>query len=262
MGCTQSRSLEKPLSREEEILQEYEQNFGMSGLLAKDISEGVRFFSIDKLSKDELHEALANHGWKFNPFGDSTYLDLFLDECCLTSENQVDSKKVILLGLLLGIGTVETKASILFEICDLDVSEKVSGSELKGALKMLTNLALDEVPSFIEKNIQTEERRTLTKFRSMITKMKSTIVSHMIENFISGDEEIDKEDFIVVCQQTKAKYLTSSVGLRNFAIKSYLQVKEFDNILLSLKAKGETEKLASPEETMQLLKDLNSEISP
>lgn len=236
MGCTNRKELECPLKQEEEMILDYEQGFGLSNISVKELYKGIRTYSIEEIHMRDLENVLTQLGWSPKPFEDKSLLEKYLLEYCKVSEELINSKKVIMLGILLGRGSLESKAKILFDVCDLDVSGNVSKEELIWSFKTLVRIALREIPTLAEQSLDPKLKRQISKFRSIITKMEETIVQHMLENFITGEEEIDQSDFIIVIQQTKSKHLISSVALRNFTYLSYKQVREFDNTLLSLKS--------------------------
>lgn len=262
MGCTSVRALEATLSLEEEALQEYEDSFGLSNINSNALYSNIRTHSVEEVHIKDIEDVLTSLGWAPRPFEESSLLMKFLLQYCKASDELINSKKLIMLGILLGCGSLESKALILFEVCDIDVSGKVSKSEMIDSFRNLIKIALNEIPSFAEQNIDPKMRRQIANFRSMISSMEATIVQHMLENFFSEeDEEIDSSDFIVVLQQTKAKYLTSSVGLRNFTFKAWEQVKKFDRILINLKVNKNLKDL-NLRQMVEVLNDIDRETQP
>jgi hypothetical protein len=233
MGCTQ-RKLESPLTEEELLLQDYEDNFGLDDVSSTSMYEAIRAASIERTPLQEILSGLSNLGWTVDLFGKTTLVEEFLRKHCGSENDLISGKKAILFFLLLGKDSLENKAKILFDVCDLDVSESVSKEELDEVLTSLVEIALEEIPSFIESTVGEKDKRQLSKLRSKVTTMMKTIVLHMTETFLMDEEEIDKPTFIVVVQQTKAKFLTSSVGLRNFAFKSYCTFKRYEQMSLAL----------------------------
>ena len=65
-----------------------------------------------------------------------------------TSEDTWESRKLLLLALLLGKGTISAKAASLFSLFDLEYNKYLTSEELESMLEQVVRVALDVLPRY------------------------------------------------------------------------------------------------------------------
>lgn len=233
MGCSNNR--EKSINLEEErIIGIAEDLLKFTSLDALLIDRTIHRYSISnrltgsqfEAAHRDLNISFEDYNRERTPLGE--FYNSFLNHDGLT----YSTTKLCSLGLLLGKGSVKTKASILFQNYDLDLSKSIDQGEFKVLLEDLVDIALIRIPKLALRFAGEAETFLLKKYNRRIVSIKRIVTKFYIilihpekEKILSYQEFIDKFD------SEDIQALVSSQRLREVATRHYNTVIAPSNLV-------------------------------
>lgn len=211
--CSQSKDFEQ---EEESLITYYEHTLGFSSHSAQHICTQVQILTVnERLNWNRLRHL----AWKLdlNISGiQSTEQPIGQFYAQLKQDTDWSARQLCLLGILLGQGSVSVKASLLFNLYDLEYVGVLPPTRISSILQDLCALAFTHLPQFalsmLEHSQDSVKSDLLTRYAGRLAAARysaATFLSHILveEQPISAEEFISKA-------QTKTKYLFSARQLR------------------------------------------------
>jgi len=201
MGCCASNIEQPPLPKielleEEKKIQQQEKTMLFFDKYSKEVELQLKSKSTkDKLSTPQLRRVAFHLKIDSSVFQDPSkpefkFLNLFRSEGSL-----YDVSVLSLYGIMIGQGTVEEKASILFDHFDADASGMMNKEEIRQMLEKMIEISVDKVPQItIIQNVLTEEAKE--SYVKLLLSAKDSFIGSLTEKITGEGEEINLEGFI------------------------------------------------------------------
>lgn len=140
-----------------------------------------------------------------------------------TTLREYDTRKLCVLGALLGKGEIENKISILFEQFDRDASGSMDYKEFKTMLSIIIEIALVQLPNFaIELTHNLAIKRRLTKYAKRLSLTTKALVMYF-RYLVASDAEnnLSLPDLIKAVEDPEFKLIFSTAKLRSIGYEKY-----------------------------------------
>lgn len=142
------------------------------------------------------------------------------------SQGLYDTRKLCVLGVLLGKGYIDTKMNILFEIFDRDASGSIDYKEFKNMLQIIIEIALVQIPTLAMNITQdTMLKRRLSKYvrrLSLVTKALVLYFRYLVHSNSKTDLTITQ--LIEASEDPEVEIMFSTTKLRSAGCEKYQSV--------------------------------------
>ena len=193
MGCNQARS---DLIYEEQVVRECEAKLNFKSVSLIDFT--FRKFSFNRVVNHlQFEEAAKEIGLTPNT---KFYEDLF-------NLGEVELKKLLVLGVILGKGEDYQKAVLLFQVYDHSNSYEISSADVADLLETVAQLFTKNVATVIG------SRPGIATYLDNCYSMKDPGNKALCRRIMKNQTAISRDDF---CDFFIEKRLLSSSGIRNF----------------------------------------------
>ena len=143
----------------------------------------------------------------------------------LKSGEEYLCQRLVAMGVLLGTGELEDKATLLFEHCDDDFEGKIQRSKFRGLLDDIMTVAVEAIPCCAVgpgENMVTQDE--MTTYISTLSKAKNAAADAIMKKLFGTTTETTRELFLNACKQGEAVSLLSSAGMRKFLVETHKKV--------------------------------------
>lgn len=217
--------------RAEELISLYEQALPFCSKTAKSLDNELHCYTPDKeLTAEQLSRAFQSLS-----IAPSPELDKLLEFFKLNSK---DGREVYsltglsTLGILIGKGTIERKAELLFGNYDEDSSNAIDHVELRELLRNLLNISLRFIPKFALSLLPEGEKSALIEYNFILHTVADSLVGYFAGYFMSLDvDELSLDNLIGSLIDEEVQMLTSAQNLRIFAFKKYQNISHSVKII-------------------------------
>jgi hypothetical protein len=142
------------------------------------------------------------------------------------SQGLYDTRKLCVLGVLLGKGSIDTKMNILFEIFDRDASGSIDYKEFKNMLQIIIEIALVQLPTLaINMTENAVLKRRLSKYvrrLSLVTKALVLYFRYLVHSDSKTDLSIS--ELIEASEDPEVEIMFSASKLRGAGCEKYKSV--------------------------------------
>ena len=126
------------------------------------------------------------------------------------------------MGVLLGTGELEDKATCLFEHCDDDFTGKISASAFRSLLNDILAVSTDAIPlCAVGKGENMVSQDEMTTYNSTLSKAKNSASEAIMKKLFGSAQEVTKDAFINAAKEGDAVSLLSSHGVRKFLVETH-----------------------------------------
>ncbi|OMJ91397.1 hypothetical protein SteCoe_6081 [Stentor coeruleus] len=195
MGCIEGRA------DTEEQLKEAEANLGFKDLPVDLINTTMRKYSFrSKINQAQLER--INYQLKLSIVPPNFYVQAFLNSL-RKSDGTFSLREFLVLGVLLGKGLSEEKASIMYQIFDEMLEDSIERNRLTGEVfKTISKISIEITPHLIKHN-----KEYITKLLEKQSMTIKSVINRFPENLIVCNEK----DFIkYMCFIENGNLLTTS----------------------------------------------------
>lgn len=215
MGCAQTTGTAS-LSETEKIMKSFEDKLNYKALSAKDTTLHLKKFSVDNhLSLLQFKQAAESIGLEVDFETIDSFSRKFYQH--FNNHSKYDTRKLIVLGILLGQGTSIEKATLLFEEWDVNCDAKAGNEEFSAMLEHLYDVAVDILPQIdptIAENAETKA------YLERVAAGKEVGMGSMKKKVMEQQESCDKAEFIsklaalnILNSHTFRTYLSAASGV-------------------------------------------------
>jgi hypothetical protein len=135
------------------------------------------------------------------------------------------ANRLIALGVLLGNGTNEEKAEILFEHCDEDFTMRIERNAFKTLLDDLMHVAIESIPEVgVGKGEGFVVQDQMTTYQTTLRKVRATASNELLDKIFGKSTDIAKDMFVRVLKDGDGAAVTSSHEIRKFCVAVHKRV--------------------------------------
>ncbi|OMJ84529.1 hypothetical protein SteCoe_14336 [Stentor coeruleus] len=214
MGCLQSHV---ELSREDKIIADMELQLEYAGLNCIKVDYVIRRYSENReINKFQWDNIVAELGIKSKNYRNCPELEAFYDT--FTNENQcINTKELLILGILLSLGQIRTKARLLFEIYDSENLKVIDQSCIEDLFEILKKITIVRLPMLVNNNNEPPENRRKIELYARVLNAKSLRAKQQFIKLLSDNKDkIPLEEFKVKFDVFENALLLSTFGFRSF----------------------------------------------
>ncbi|CAG9318172.1 unnamed protein product [Blepharisma stoltei] len=130
-------------------------------------------------------------------------------------------KKLSVLAIFFGKGNTEEKINALFNIYDIDLSKRLSLTELGVMLKDIGEISLHHLPRLATVKYP-NKMSEIMKYSKCLSKMEEGLIEYF-KYLICGFRvrEITLHEFVEAFEQDELQIILNAAEIRNFAIRAY-----------------------------------------
>ena len=219
MGCTTTTDISSDVSNEE-LIQTYEMSLGFHHCLASRLVSKIKAFSSSGNMNFQQFRDMMRAVGLHNEVLDDMEAPVTRFYGFLGDGKRLESKKVAMLALLLGEGTVDTKAELLFELYQAE-----RAIELPAVSKMVQDacsIAMKFLPAYTTLEMESlNDEGTLHKLASYQSKLDVAyrfVVVKVKDNLEFGRKKVTLPE---LKRSKMLKFFVSAHEARHYAIQLY-----------------------------------------
>jgi len=186
----------------------------------KTATEALVFASAGYLTGKQLKDLLRSLGMQVEGLEDESspktrLLQMFKEG------KKYNARKITLLGVLLGSGTLVRKAEILFNLYRNEEEREIAAGQVQRMVQHCCEVALYTLPHYAQMELEAvEEAKSLPKLLKYVQKLSNslpTTVETLSAALLGSSEQLSEVVFKHKVASTEARFLCSTVDLRSFA---------------------------------------------
>ena len=127
------------------------------------------------------------------------------------------------LGILLGQGSLNEKAMLLFENYDYDTSKTLSKDEVKIMITDILTISCIIIPNY---SLELRFSPELYKYSTNLKMVVSGLINHFTDKIVEDKSELNPDEFVECIKNNDLKILVSSIDIRNYAYEVYLRISK------------------------------------
>lgn len=210
----------------------------------KTATEVLVFSQANYLTSKQLKDLLRSLGMEIDCFEDENHpktrlLQLFKEG------KRYNARKIALMGVLLGSGTVVRKAEVLFNLYKSQEGQEMQGTQVMKLVQHACEVALFALPHYVQMELEVlEDAKALPKLAKYVHKLNESLpdtVNALGSVLLGTSQNLSEVLFKHKVATTEARFLCSSLELRTFAVSKKPLVRR--PILHSEEDKEDTEEL-------------------
>lgn len=194
----------KVISHEERIMLKAETKFSFSKYDFKELVKNFKTQSNkDALSPAQLKRALTDIGIPIEDLSSPESPTYKLLSKCKNSKKLYDLKKLQLVAILMGKGSLEEKAEWLFRQYDIDASNILECHEIEEMISSIIEISVRIVPMLAVGD--GPDCLSLQEYENYITKLeinKENLVKKLLDDF-KDQKQVNNEYFVSLVQKSK-----------------------------------------------------------
>jgi hypothetical protein len=191
--------------RDEDDIDFHEQDLGFSFNYCENIDFVIRKYSAEDLIKvTQWYSIVKTLHLKFPKFDKSHFAEFYR---AYSQGDSLRRKDVLVTGLMLGDGTDAEKASLLFEVVDVESRLVVAKEKVQELLITILHVSLHCLPLLAG---------TPSPYLLSLQRVESRAVSKLLEQILGSQGEISKETFIKNILESEAKRVLRPTGARQY----------------------------------------------
>lgn len=200
MGCHCAKELKVAHEEQEEAIVMHERALGFYSLPAAAIAMELRVFAPEgHLKAHQLKEVLMALGLPYAALeAQGSPLSGFFQQ--FREGKQYAVRKLGLLGVLLGSGSLAQKTEVVYSLCDEHFAAELTTSQMTGVLVDLLTIACVFVPHYAELEMQAvKDQERLSKHRkytSWLRRRLNKACSLLLQRVLQGQTSVTKTVFL------------------------------------------------------------------
>lgn len=200
MGCTCAKELKVAYAEQEEVILMHERTLGFYPLPAAAIAQELRVFAPKGLLKaHQLKEVLMALGLPYALLDvQGSPLNSFFQQ--FREGKHYTVRKLGLLGVLLGAGSLAQKTEVVFSLCDEHFTAELTTVQVTDLLVELLAIACVFVPHYAELQmlaVKDQERMTKhLKYTAWLKCRQSKACSLLRQSVLQGQTSVTKTAFL------------------------------------------------------------------
>lgn len=186
----------------------------------KTATEALVFASAGYLTGKQLKDLLKSLGMEIEGLDDESCPKTRLFQM-VKEGKKYNARKITLLGVMLGSGTLVRKAEILFNLYRNEDDREIIAEQVQRMVQHCCEVALYTLPHYAQMELEAvEEAKSLPKLLKYAQKLANSLpntVETISTALLGSSQQLSEVVFKHKVASTEARFLCSSVDLRTFA---------------------------------------------
>lgn len=219
MGCTWTR---QDMSLEEMCLENKEKQLGYHRNNVSNIDIIFRKYSyLGKLNKKQLTQAASK--LDLNILNSRGHMKIYEFYNAFKLSDEYDLNMLLVTGILLGEGSADTKAKLLWEVYDINGSDELGKDGLYEMLEDMFNIALDRI-SFLVSDSPICSEYKVKSYVSNCNSVRCRIIDKVLIQLLGKLNSVKKGQFVAKMSKIDNGNMLNSKGIRNIMYEEYSKV--------------------------------------
>ena len=238
MGCASSREQ----GIEERQITLAEQGLNFYGVKVVDLDSVFRKYNSNGyLSQSQLIHVSNQLNFRILNYGQNMNIQGFF-QSIKTKRSDYDIKDLLLIAILLGKGSADVKARLIYEIFDEHLTHQIDIEEVKSEIiSRMINHSVKTLPNLVcTQMTEADVEMKILKYKNKLLDMFSAAIEDLAKKLIIRGNIISQDTFVEVLSTVYNGELVTTGGLRRFL----QSLRNKDRIRLSVSSKKTNEPLS------------------
>ncbi|OMJ86829.1 hypothetical protein SteCoe_11605 [Stentor coeruleus] len=221
MGCTTCRK--SNLTIEESVLLPLERSLGFSKFPSVEVDRILyRHSNLCKMSEPQLRKACKNLLFD--------YKDMKFFFARFSDGELFYTRKLNCVGIILGKGSDDIKASLLFKNYDVDISQTLDKNEIETLVGDILTVSCRIIPGYAV-SIDPGNKE-LIEYASKISQVEKVLIKHYSNLLLENHTYITEKEFYKAFKIDAVRYLLYSSDMRKYAFDIYSKIERPAKIVI------------------------------
>lgn len=222
MGCTTCRR--STLAIEESVLSPLEKSLGFYKFTSVEVDRILyRYSNLGKMSEPQLKKACKKLLF--------SYKDMIIFFTRFSDGELFYTRKLNCVGIILGKGSDEIKASLLFKNYDIDISQTLDKKEIEALIEDILTVSCRIIPGYA---ISIDpSNKELIEYASKLSQVERVLIKYFSNLFLESHTHITEKEFYKAFKIEVVCYLLHSSEMRKYAFETYSKIERPAKIVIS-----------------------------